>query len=228
MTQKDWHMTGSTSVSTSLTTMPRMCSPWARMGRTAQLSPMDTVREPSLSTPAMGKATYLPKYIRRRGALTVLWSSKYINELLCPPCIPLSAQLPVLDWLGLPSQDWEGHIGWKFPHRNHQQRSYNTQWSFSGLWRKDALLGWCLNVCFLIYTILQQITYCSHFLTTLSSLPEKRLSAALLTVRTAKWSSRGSSIRTLWLSSNRTSSGPTGLRELCLGLRRMMALASQW
>lgn len=55
MTQRDWHMTGSTSVSTSLTTINAMSSPSGWMAWTAQSSQMQIVPEASLLTPATGK-----------------------------------------------------------------------------------------------------------------------------------------------------------------------------
>lgn len=58
MTQRVWHMTGCTSVFTSLTTTTAMSSPLGRMDRTVQSLPMETTPEASLLTPAMGKNSY--------------------------------------------------------------------------------------------------------------------------------------------------------------------------
>lgn len=86
MTQRDWRMIGSTSVSTSPTTTAAMSSPSGRTGRTAQSLPTQIVPEASSWTRATGKSNgpLFSPTSHYRGRMIPALALQLLSSLLTP------------------------------------------------------------------------------------------------------------------------------------------------
>lgn len=56
-------------------------------------------------------------------------------------------QVYVLDWLEFQCEDWTSYTWRKLPNTYCEHKLGMAKWTYPGLWRTAAVLGWCKSVC---------------------------------------------------------------------------------